>query len=96
MKPNCHKLIDMIVDFLNNKYTFAIFEVLAEEPMVITMAEVDHIELMLGYGDDESNATNYELLENIIISVIDDIREAFDLDADYLIGTENIVEISLF
>lgn len=95
MKADYHKIVDMIIEVLNDKYKFAKFKVLTEEPIVITILDINEIELMKGYGDDEIEKTNYELLENIIVSIIEDIREIFDLDCDYNIGTENIVEIAV-
>lgn len=96
MEADCHKVSSMIIKVLNDKYNFVKFRVLNEDPIIITMCYIDEIELMKGYGDEEIDKTNYELLENIIIAVIEDIRELFDLDCDYSIGTENIVEITLF
>lgn len=96
METDCHKITNIIIEVLNDKYTFINFKVLKEDPITITMSCIDEIELMKGYGDQEIDKTNYELLENIIIAVVEDIRALFDLDCDYSIGTENIVEITLF
>lgn len=86
-------LADIIAEYLNNKYSLLDISILSEDPIVITISGYEEIELMT---ENNMEKTNYELLENIIISVIDDIRDAFEVDCDYVIGTENIVEISIF
>ena len=60
------------------------------------MSSYREIKLMSGYGEEEIEKTNYELVENIVITVIDDIREAIDLDCDYSIGGNNVVDITIF
>lgn len=96
MEVKAYKIIDRVTDFLNNKYDFINAKILSEEPMIITMFSDDEIELMSGYGMEEVETTNYELIENVVIAVIDDIREVFDLDCDYNIGSNNIVDIIIF
>ena len=80
METTCNKTVNMIVEFVNDRYSFINAKVLSEEPMIITMFSDREIELMSGYGEEEIEKTNYELVENIVIAVIDDIREAFDLE----------------
>lgn len=96
-KNNCNLVIetlaDIIVEYLNDKYNFLNISILSKCPIVITINGYNEIELM---SENNMEKTNYELLENIIVSVIDDIRDMFGVDCDYIIGTENIVEISIF
>lgn len=96
MEITCNKTVNMIVEFVNDRYSFINAKVLSEEPMIITMFSDREIELISGYGEEEIEKTNYELVENIVIAVIDDIREAFDLDCDYSIGGNNVVDITIF
>ena len=96
MEITCNKTVNMIVEFVNDRYSFINAKVLSEEPMIITMFSDREIELMSGYGEEEIEKTNYELVENIVIAVIDDIREACDLDCDYSIGGNNVVDITIF
>lgn len=96
-KNNCNLVIetlaDIIVEYLNDEYNYLNISILSKCPIVITINGYNEIELM---SENNMEKTNYELLENIIVSVIDDIRDMFGVDCDYIIGTENIVEISVF
>lgn len=76
MEITCNKTVNMIVEFVNDRYSFINAKVLSEEPMIITMFSDREIELMSGYGEEEIEKTNYELVENIVIAVIDDIRRS--------------------
>ena len=65
MEITCNKTVNMIVEFVNDRYSFINAKVLSEEPMIITMFSDREIELMSGYGEEEIEKTNYELVENI-------------------------------
>ena len=61
METTCNKTVNMIVEFVNDRYSFINAKVLSEEPMIITMFSDREIELMSGYGEEEIEKTNYEL-----------------------------------
>ena len=46
MEITCNKTVNMIVEFVNDRYSFINTKVLSEEPMIITMFSDREIELM--------------------------------------------------